>query len=340
MSPAASPERPARRRIGLPAAMIGLALTLAHAPARADVLLEPMRARNLSPPIAIFGVPSWDTDLDPGTRARLTVTGDAANHFRFSDTASEALILDGETWRVNVAYARRLTERWVLAAGLPLVRQSPGALDDFIDLWHAAFNLPDGRRNMRPEDELQFFYDRDAGPGYFRSQADTGLGDLQLSLARGLGRDGAWRLKVTLKLPTGDTDLLAGSGAADLGVSISRGGALRRGPQLAGWFWGAGVLVLGEPDVFPAESRDWVALGMLGLSWQPFASVGFKAQLDLHTAFYDSELEELGDAAVQGTIGGWWALDERRRLTVAVVEDLVVHAAPDVTLHVGFDWSF
>jgi hypothetical protein len=320
----------------------GLAALLSAPTAHADMLLEPMRARNLSPPIAIFGVPSWDRDLDPGTRTRLNLTGDLASHFRFAEAPSEteALILDGETWRANLVYARRLNERWVLAAELPLVRQSGGVLDDFIDLWHAAFNLPDGNRNTRPENELQFFYDVDPGPGYFRSQPDTGLGDLQLSLARGLGPEGAWRLKVTLKLPTGDADLLAGSGAADFAVSVSRAGALSLGSQPAGWFLGAGLLALGEPDVFPADSRDWVALGMLGVSWQPFASVGFKAQLDMHTAFYDSELEELGDAALQATIGGWWALDRRRALTVAVVEDLVVRAAPDVTVQVGFEWNF
>ncbi len=42
---------------------------------------------------------------------------------------------------------------------------------------------------------------------------------------------------------------------------------------------------------------------------------------------------------MQATVGGWWSVDERRTLTVAVIEDLVVRAAPDVTIQVSFAWS-
>jgi hypothetical protein len=97
---------------------------------------------------------------------------------------------------------------------------------------------------------------------------------------------------------------------------------------------------LGEPERFPGRPQDWVALGMIGASWQPWPTVGLKAQLDLHTAFYDSALDELGDAAVQATAGGWWAIDSRRVLTVAVIEDLIVRAAPDVSLELGLEWRF
>lgn len=317
-----------------------LVILAATSAARADILAEPMRVRNLSPPIAIFGVPSWNAGLEPGTTARFAITGDMASHFRFIDAGSERLILDGETWRVNLIYARRLTERWTFAAELPLVRQSGGVLDDFIDAWHSAFNLPDGRRNTRPEDELQFFYDAGPGPNYFRREADNGFGDLKLSVARAFGEGADWQLELTIKLPTGDADLLAGSGATDVALSLSHGRAASWQSQRVGWFWGVGLLAIGEPEVFPAVSRDVVGLGMFGVSWQPFTEVGFKAQLDLHTAFYDSQLEELGDPAVQATVGGWWSIDERRALTVAVVEDLIVRAAPDVSLQVGFEWSF
>jgi hypothetical protein len=308
-------------------------------PVLADPLIEPMRARNLSPPVAIFGMPSWDSGLDSGSSARFSLVGNIASHFRFVSAGNEDLILDGETWRLDMIYERRVTTAWTVAAELPIVRNSGGVLDDFIDAWHSAFKLPDGNRNSRPEDELQFYYDDGAGPSYFRSQADTGFGDLMLSAARPVGRDGSWRLKFSLKLPTGDADLLAGSGAADAAISLLQHRATRWRSQPAGWFWGTGLLRLGQPDTFPGRSRDWVALGMLGASWQPFPQLGFKAQLDVHTAFYESELEELGSAAMQATFGGWWVIGERHVLTVAVIEDLVVRAAPDVSLQVGFQWK-
>jgi len=307
--------------------------------AAAEPLTEPMRARNLSPLTAIFGVPAWDGGLVNGPVGRLTLTGDIASHFRFATAANESLILDGETWRTSLLYERRVGRDWTVAAELPLIRQSGGVLDDVIDAWHSAFNLPDGRRNSRPEDDLQFYYDADPGIGFFRSKPGNGIGDGQLSAARALGRGDDWLVKFTLKLPTGDTDLLAGSGETDVAVSLLRRGATSWRSHPVGWFWGAGLLYLSQPEQLTVQSNDWVALGMVGVSWQPFTRLGFKLQLDAHSAFYDSALEELGQAAMQATIGGWWSIDRRRVLTVAVIEDLIVRAAPDISIQVGFSWS-
>jgi hypothetical protein len=315
-----------------------LLLVMAARGAGAEPLAEPMRSRNLSPPIAIFGVPTWETPLT-GSAGELTVSGELANYYRFSREGTERLILDGETWRGGLIYRRRVGDAWIVSGELPIVRQWGGIFDDVIDAWHSAFNLPDGGRNQRPEGELQLFYDDEAAISYFTSREDQGLGDLQLSAARPFGDAGEWLLKITLKLPTGDADLLAGSGATDVAVTAVRAGTARWREHPAGWFWGVGALKLGEPDHFASRSRDWVALGMLGASWKPFARVGFKLQLDFHTAFYDSALEELGDSAVQASIGGWWALDARRYLSVAVNEDLIVRAAPDVSVQVGFTWA-
>lgn len=319
--------------------MAGAVLCTVAMTASADPLTEPFRARNLSPPIAIFGMPSWDTGLDAEMPSRLALSWEMASYFRFVNADSEQLIVDGETWRASLIYQRLVAESWTIGAELPMVRQSGGVLDDVIDAWHSTFELPDGRRNSRPEDELQLFYTDGTGPSYFRSQPDNGLGDLQLSAARSFGAHDEWLFKLTLKLPTGDDALLAGSGATDLGASLLRTGTATWRSHAAGWFWGGSLLRIGQPETLPAQAREWVAVGMVGASWQPFPRVGFKAQLDLHTAFYDSRLEELGDAAMQATVGGWWAVDERRTLTVAVIEDLIVRAAPDVTLQVNFAWS-
>lgn len=289
--------------------------------------------------MAIFGVPSWDMGLDAEMPSRLALSWEMASYFRFVGEGSEQLIVDGETWRAGLVYQRLVAESWTIGVELPMIKQSGGVLDDFIDGWHSAFNLPDGRRNTRPEDELQLFYTDGSGPSYFRSQPDSGLGDLQLSAARSFGARDDWLLKLTLKLPTGDDELLAGSGASDLGVTVMRSGTGTWRSHAAGWFWGGSLVHLGQPESLPAQARDWVAIGMVGASWQPFSRVGFKAQLDLHTAFYDSALEELGDPAMQATVGGWWAIDARRTLTVAVIEDLIVRAAPDVVLQVNFAWS-
>lgn len=326
------------RRSGVVLAVVA-ALAASRA-GHADVLSDPMRARNLSPAVAIFGVPGWEGGLDSERDSRFLVTGDLASHFRMNRRGDETLILDGETWRFNFVYEHRLSSRWSIAAELPVVHQWGGVLDDVIDSWHSVFNLPDGNRNLRPEDELQFVYDAGPGPGFFRVDSGTSVGDLMLTAALKLDTENDWLLKFAVKLPTGDEDLLAGSGEADIGVTLLRRAETRWRSKPAAWYWGAGVLHLGESAVFPTVNRQWVGIGLFGLSWQPFSRVGFKAQLDAHTAFYDSALDELGRTAVLATLGGWWSIDEQRALTVAVVEDLIVRAAPDVSIQLGLDWRF
>ena len=289
--------------------------------------------------MAIFGVPGWDVGLNAEMTSRLALSWEMASYFRFVSAGPEQLIVDGEMWRASLIYQRLVADSWTIGVELPMIRQSGGVLDDVIDAWHSTFNLPDGRRNTRPEDELQLFYTDGSGPSYFRSQPGSGLGDLQLSAARAFGVADDWLLKLTLKLPTGDDELLAGSGATDVAATVLRTGTTTWRSHAAGWFWGGSLLRIGQPESLPAQAHDWVAIGMVGASWQPFPSIGFKAQLDLHTAFYDSRLEELGDPAMQATVGGWWAVDERRILTVAVIEDLIVRAAPDFTIQVNFAWS-
>ena len=106
-----------------------------------------------------------------------------------------------------------------------------------------------------------------------------------------------------------------------------------------GYYWGLGVIRLGDPEFLAARSEDWAVLGLLGGSWQPFEKIGLKAQLDFHSHFYDSDLNELGKDSIQASIGGWWAIDDRRTLSFAVNEDLVVRTAPDVSLHLDFSWA-
>lgn len=323
-----------RGRNGFPAILLGL--TLACPAVAQDT--EPLRTRNLSPIVAIFGLPTWETGLEAGS-GEFAVAGEMASHFRASARGQEQLILDGETWRAGFFYKRGFAERWTFGVEVSLVRQSGGVLDDVVDGWHALFNLPDGNRNRLPEGQLDFIY-IDGGVNAFTiSNSSTGLGDTQISVARMVGGDSGVLLRAIVKLPTGDADMLAGSGATDFSMTVLRRRLMSWRSHQLGYYWGLGVMRLGDPKFIAMRSEEWVGLGVLGGSWQPFPNVGLKAQLDYHSRFYDSALFELGQDSVQASIGGWWALDDRRTLNFALSEDLIVRTAPDVSLHVDFSWA-
>jgi hypothetical protein len=298
---------------------------------------QPFHTRNLSPPVAIFGLPTWETTTDAPV---FTLQTAVANHYRFSRRDSDTLVLDGETLRVSMFFSQPIGEHWSFSATAPLVQQSGGFLDDAVDAWHSAFNMPDGARNARPEDALMFQMANSAGP-FFRLDDDArGLGDLQIGFARRFGADERFIARTEIKIPTGDEDMLAGSGAVDWSVTMlrSRDGSL--GKHAAGYYWGAGLLLLGQPEIVAFNANDYSVTGVLGGGVKIFPRIGIRGQLDFLSAAYDTQLEELGQNAVQATIGGWWEINERSRLEFGVDEDIHVSTAPDVVLHATLRWSW
>lgn len=300
-------------------------------------LAEPVHVRNLNPLVAVFGLPAWDT-VPIGTR--LGVTAEVANHYRFSLAGNERLVLDGETVRTTLAFTHGFATGWSLGFEVPYYRVSGGVLDDVIDGWHSAFGLPDGGRNVRPEGQLLFAFGDPVTPSFVLTEPQTGIGDTQLKFARLIGRDQGFVVQASVKLPSGDEDILAGSGSGDWSLSLLRTRPLLARRRAAGYFWGVGLVRAGDPHRIDFDSNSWVPTGIVGGSWQVLPKFGLKGQLDVHGAFYDSPLEEIGDAGIQATLSAWRRMGRRGQIELAVVEDLNVSTAPDVVLQVAAAWQW
>ena len=302
-------------------------------------LAEPVHVRNLNPLVAIFGLPAWDT-VPIGTR--FGVTAEVANHYRFSLVGNERLMLDGETVRTNFAFTHGFATGWSLGVEVPYYHVSGGVLDDAIDAWHAAFGMPDGGRNARPEDELLYAFGlTPLSPSSFvLTEPETGVGDTQVKFAKLIGGDQGFVLQATVKLPTGDEDMLAGSGSGDWSLTLLRTRPLLARKRAAGYYWGVGLVRAGDPELVEFDANTWVPTAILGGSWQLLPEFGFKGQLDVHGAFYDSQLEEIGETAIQATFSAWRRMGQRGQIEFAVVEDLNVSTAPDVVLQVATAWQF
>jgi len=314
----------------------GLAAALWSALAAAQVA-EPLHVRNLNPLVAVFGLPAWDT-VPIGSR--FGVTGEVANHYRFSVRGNEILMLDGETVRTNLAFTHGFASGWSLGVEVPHYRVGGGVLDDLIDGWHSAFNLPDGGRNARPEGEFLYRVGNRPIPSFLLTEPDSGIGDTQLKFARLIGRDQGFVVQASVKLPTGDEDILAGSGSSDWSVTLLRTRPLLARQRAAGYFWGVGLVRAGDPHRIDFDEHTWVPTGIVGGGWQVWPKWGLKGQLDVHGAFFDSPLEEIGETAIQATLSAWRRTGERGTLELAVVEDLAVSTAPDVVVQVAATWQW
>jgi hypothetical protein len=298
-------------------------------------LAEPLHVRNLNPLVAVFGLPAWDT-VPIGTR--LGITTEVANHYRFSLAENEFLMLDGETVRTTFAATHGFASGWSLGIEVPYYHVGGGVLDDVIDGWHSAFSMPDGGRNARPEGELLYRFGELPSASFELTEPQSGIGDTQLKFARLIGRDQGFVVQASVELPTGEEGMLAGSGATDWALTVLRTRPLLARRRAAGYFWGVGLVRAGDPELIGFESEEWVPTGVVGGSWQVLPEWGLKGQLDVHGAFYESPLEELGETAIQATAGAWRRIGQRGQIDLAVVEDLNVSTAPDVVLQVAVAW--
>ena len=129
-------------------------------------------------------------------------------------------------------------------------------------------------------------------------------------------------MQASVKLPTGDEDILAGSGSSDWSVTLLRTRPLLARKRAAGYFWGVGLVRAGDPHRIDFDAHTWVPTGIIGGGWQVWPKLGLKGQLDVHGAFFDSPLEEIGETAIQATFSAWRRIGERGTLELAVVEDL------------------
>lgn len=305
----------------------------------ADVALYPFYSRNLSPVVNVFGLPAVERGAlvpEGGVEGRLVM--EAANSFTINASDREAIVLDGETYRNILAVRWGIGQRMELGVDLPVVFHDGGVFDGFIENWHDIFDLSGGGRGGAVEDQLFYAYSRNGEERIALREETGGLGDVSLKIGWQLysqedeGRESALSLRASLKLPTGESDSLRGSGAMDAALNLN----WERQQRRHAFFASLGGLYLGEGDVLPDLQEDWVAFGSLGAAWKAFPSLALKIQLDGHTPFYKrTDLRELGDPSMQLLLGGTLALPGETMLDLGVSEDIVVDTAPDVVFHLA-----
>jgi hypothetical protein len=304
--------------------------------------VDPFHVRNMNPFCLIYGLPAASSsDLLAPNETVLQLNADIANNSIHSNSDEEEVRLDGETYRLGLVWKKGIATGWQVAVELPLFAHRAGIMDGLIESWHDIFGLTNSDRDDWPRNRLVYRYENSNGKRFLVNRNMNGVGDLVFSLSHGfdMDADNGARLAIhgSLKLPTGDSDRLLGSGAADLAFWIS--GAEQR------VFWGwpleiygqAGLLLKGEAELLQGMQRDLVLFGALGLGWQPKGWLDLKAQLDTHTSHYDSDLDQIGGASVMLTVGGSIHLDGKsQRIDIAIGENLTTDLVPDFMINLAY----
>ena len=273
--------------------IIILSLFLLSSPALAnDLVVSPLFTHNLSPIIQIFGLPPTEGgQITPSGRSKLRLVMDIANNFSSDSSSDETLLFDGETSRLTCSLRHGFGDQWETGLDVPIISHQGGMLDGLIENWHKSFGLPQGGRDDAPRNQLHYSYtETDEKEDIDFSNSGTGLGDTSIYLAYQLNQNPPSvrryiALRGGIKLPTGNSDHLRGSGGTDLHIRLagSDGETLKNyGITL---FSSVGLLWLGQGEILSDKQHRTVGFGSLGLGWAPLNYVTFKIQIDGHSAF-------------------------------------------------------
>ena len=318
--------------------------TVSHA---APLAITPFNAINQSPLVQIFGLPSTGSAAVLGKgRGEFLVSQDIANSMSVDSNSREMIFLDGEGYRTLLSVRHGIGNRCEIGLELPFVGYGGGVFDSFIEGWHQTFGLPNGDRSSYPRNRLLFRYDRDGSRRLLVDNSGFGLGDIRLTGALQLFREETLRpralaLRSSLKIPTGDSGQLRGSGSTDFALWLSASDDYGVALGHVSLFGSAGGMVMSKGDVLPDQQRVVAGFGSLGIGWAPADWIALILQFSGNTPLYQgSTLTELSGASLQLHSGGTLRLAETTFLDIAVSEDIAVNTAPDVALHLAIRHQF
>ena len=300
----------------------------------------PVRSHN--PFLQVYGLPPFQAAPLVGDGEYWYSIGlDIANHADAGQSATESIIIDGESYFLTMSLRYGLASWLEIGFDLPLVAHVGGFLDGPIESWHDFWGMSNSKR-LGPKNQLQFSYDNQMFGAYELTSQSFGIGDLQLTAAVPMVKpneqsDVALSVRSSVKLPSGDEDTLLGSGAVDvsLGLYASNAAVFRgRDFRYSGF---AGVLLPGDGAFFPNLQRSSVAFGGAAAAWQWTNKFSIVGQLYAQDSYLNSDLFELGGGSVQLTLGVIYRLPAKRTSwTFAIVEDVFSNATTDFALHFGF----
>lgn len=332
--------------LNLPLTLLLLCLLLASPGNCLEI--EPFRTNNRSPLLQIFGLPAETSSvLVPSGHWHGSLTQDIASSYSTGNTATDQILLDGELYRWTLAVRYGITDSLELGLELPFILQGGGFLDGFIIDWHTFWGLPQGGRDTAPKNRLNYRYTQNGVEQLAMSHASGGIGDISLLAGYRLHEQrtdadhDTLAIRAQLKLPTGNSSALLGSGSVDIALFLV--GSMNRRTEWGtlGMFGSAGGIATSDGDILKQHRQNLAGFGSAGAGWAPADWINFKLQCNLNTPLYaSSSLPELGRTAVLLTMGGTLKLPGNYLLDIGVGEDLAVATAPDVSFHLGLSKRF
>ena len=134
--------------------LASLVFLLCAPPAGYPSGITPFQTSNRSPVVQIFGLPAIGNSKVLEAREKaLTLVFDLANIYVDDSAQNERIILDGETYRLNLTGRMGIANRFEAGFELPWLFQNGGFLDGFIENYHDTFGFSQGGRDQAQQEQ-------------------------------------------------------------------------------------------------------------------------------------------------------------------------------------------
>lgn len=298
----------------------------------------PFLSRDMNPLVLPYGLPlPSPARLLSSNEQSFNTSLNISNTINSELVDNEELFVDVESYQLHLIQSWGF-DHWMLRLQLPFIGHSGGFLDDWIEQYHDLMHLPEDIRPQHPQDVLSIAYSVEGNDLLNFEQRVVSLGDIAIQAAYPLVNTSNFALSLWagLELPTGDSQKLTGSNSIDASLWI----AMDKGFMHDRWLYAnLGVLFTSKGDLLPEQQKHSVLFSNLGMQFHPWQMVLLKAQLDMHTAFYNSSTDFLGHA-IQLTFGGSVLISKQHHLEIAVTEDVLPGTSPDVNFNISWTMFF
>jgi len=297
----------------------------------------PIYVANQNPFVQIFGLPK----SEPGT---ITPKGrfDAGFLYYVSNNAiqndDKTLIWDGETAQYNFRVRYGWSDQLELGIDVPFIDHSGGYLDSIIRGFHDLFGFPNDRQEQFDKNQIHYKANEN-GTSFEMQERQSGLGDIRFSAAiplfsKSIDSQRYLAVRPLLKLPTGDAQDLLGSGGTDLSVSLAYSDYETLRAINTVLSVNCGMIYMGNAKMLRDLQRHFAGYGGISLDWLATKHLEFKLQLDMHSAFYESEFKQLG-SSIQLLAGGTARLPGEVLLDLGMSQQVVTDSTPDLGLYLS-----
>ncbi len=314
--------------------LLALCVYISHA--QAGSVISPLPVRNLDAPMMRFFDPTPDSAL---RALHADWSFELNQHYAtvnvFDRTLSPQVLVDMELYVVDPVMRYAVTSDLDITVRSPLLLPSSGLFDAAIQRFHGWFSMPNGGRELRPNDVYAYRVQHDRGAGW-RSKSRWELGNVELSSRyRLLGDDRrALAALAAVKLPTASQARGWGSGAADLALGVVAS-TLQNGvfAHLEGWL--IQPLARDVPGI--RYHSYWRGSLTTGYQLSDQLSVMFQAQGG--SSPYEGTVAMLDHPPFLISVGlrgggtsdwGW---------NVSVVENISQKTTQDISITVGLNWQ-